>query len=143
MSKKEIKREREELRANRRVQTYFIKLEESKTFNGDDLKVLKESYNSLRQKVNPSDYSEVAMALTTALLTRTGRGITSKKLIKSASREPLIASAIRNENVLSLYGLNDEDLLIAALREDVEEENFEEEDQNSKHYVKEISFDKE
>lgn len=139
MSKKEIKREREELRANRRVQAYFIKLEEAKAFNGDDLKVLRESYNSLRQKVNPSDYSEVAMALTTALLTRAGRGITSKTLIKSASREPLIASAIRNENVLSLYGLNDEDLLIAALKE----EDIEEEVQDSKIYVKEVNFDKE
>lgn len=139
MSKKEIKREREELRANRRVQAYFIKLEEAKAFNGDDLKVLRESYNFLRQKVNPSDYSEVAMALTTALLTRAGRGVTPKKLIKSASREPLIASAIRNENVLSLYGLNDEDLLIAALKE----EDIEEEDQDSKIYVKEVNFDNE
>lgn len=138
MSKKEIKNEKEMLRENRRVQTFFNQLEKSKTFNTEDLKVLREAYDSLKQKVEPSVYSEVAMSLTAALLTRSNRGIEAKGLIGAAIKDPLIAEAMNDENIVSLYGLSDGELLIVSdvAGGTLNEEEYEVDEQAPKYLVK-------
>ncbi len=138
MSRKDSKREREELKADRRVHTFFNSLENEGTFNKEDLKVLRESYDSLSKRVKPSDYSEVAMALTTVLFANRSCGISVKELIKKASRDPLITAAIRDDNVLSLYGLNDDDLLIVSDVADgtANKEKDEEDEETPKYLVK-------
>ena len=144
MSRKDSKRERDELKANRRVHTFFNSLENEGTFNKNDLKVLRESYDSLSKRVKSSDYSEVAMALTTVLFTYRNCEISAETLIAKASRDPLITAAIRDDNVLSLYGLNEDDLLIVSDVADgtANEENDEEDEETPKHLVKENSLGK-
>lgn len=117
------------------VQNYFGLIKEELT--AAEFDSITEGYECLRQLVEPSMYSEVAMALTTAALARRkmkDAGLTTlNKVVIGALDDPLVANAIYNTSSVRLRELKGEEATYVV--EDTEEVI----ESNNKHFVKKIS----
>ena len=93
------------------VQNYFNQIEGAAVFNEEQLKVLREGYDYLKQLVVPGDYSEVAMILTTVMWSMKGN-YSLDEVIKTALSEPFFERILSEVAPARIRELNEEDALL-------------------------------
>lgn len=119
------------------VQDYFEEIKD--VITTEEFAVLTEGYECLRQLVVPGNYSEVAMSLVTAILSRKGENVTLDGVINDVVEYPLIKYAITESvgkvSLVRLRELTGEDA--AYVNEETEEVVT-----TNKHLVKKASTKK-
>lgn len=119
------------------VQDYFEEIKD--VITTEEFAVLTEGYECLRQLVVPGNYSEVAMSLVTAILSRKGEDVTLDGVINDVVEYPLIKYAITESvgkvSLVRLRELTGEDA--AYVNEETEEVVT-----TNKHLVKKASTKK-